>query len=111
MKQKCEEDVLLIENVIKTGHNNALTRAYLTKLTGLSDRMLRRAIALSTKPIVNNGYGYFVADINDPIDRSEAHAYRAQERARIQSTIDKMDAKFSDFDNEPSQEFELDNDI
>lgn len=105
MKTKMDDNVIIVENAIQVGHANALTREYLSKITGLSDRMVRRAIELSTKPIVNMGYGYFIPDENDSIDRAEAHAYRLQETARARSIIEKMDMKFSDFDN-PDPEYE-----
>lgn len=106
MKSKMDENVLIIENAIQVGHANALSREYLSKITGLSDRMVRKAIELSTRPIVNMGYGYFIPDENDAVDRAEAHAYRQQETARARSIIEKIDNKFSAFDDQdPNQEY------
>lgn len=104
MKSKMDENVLIVENAIQVGHANALSREYLSKITGLSDRMVRKAIELSTRPIVNMGYGYFIPDENDTVDRAEAHAYRQQETSRARSIIEKIDNKFSAFD-EPTPEF------
>ena len=53
MKMKMDDNVAIVENAIQVGHANALSREYLSKITGMSDRMVRRAIELSTKPIVN----------------------------------------------------------
>ena len=108
MKMKMDDNVAIVENAIQVGHTNALSREYLSKITGMSDRMVRRAIELSTKPIVNMGYGYFIPDENDSVDRAEAHAYRQQETARARSIIEKLDAKFAEFDAPEYEQLELD---
>ena len=108
MKMKMDDNVAIVENAIQVGHANALSREYLSKITGMSDRMVRRAIELSTKPIVNMGYGYFIPDENDSVDRAEAHAYRQQEAARARSIIEKLDAKFAEFDAPEYEQLELD---
>ena len=108
MKMKMDDNVAIVENAIQVGHANALSREYLSKITGMSDRMVRRAIELSTKPIVNMGYGYFIPDENDSVDRAEAHAYRQQETARARSIIEKLDAKFAEFDAPEYEQLELD---
>lgn len=54
------------------------------------------------------GYGYFIPDENDSVDRAEAHAYRQQETARARSIIEKLDAKFAEFDAPEYEQLELD---
>ena len=70
-----------IAEVVPVGHANAVSRKYLSSKTGLSDRMLRRAIERSDAPIINLGYGYFIPDPADTVDLSEQDAYCAKEQA------------------------------
>ena len=44
----------------------------------------------------------------DSVDRAEAHAYRQQETARARSIIEKLDAKFAEFDAPEYEQLELD---
>ena len=70
---------------IPVGRDSAPTsRAELVSLTGLSDRAVREEInALkSDYPIVNVGYGYYIAD--DP-DDPNLKAYILQETHRIRA--------------------------
>jgi hypothetical protein len=59
-----------------------VTREELVKLTGATDRDIRRAIneAKKTVPVVNVGLGYYIAD--DP-DDPNLRAYILQETHRI----------------------------
>lgn len=93
-----QENMIDIATIIPVGHANAVSRKYLVAKTGLKDRAIRKAIEISDAPIINLGYGYFIPDENDPVDQSEAMAYCAQERARAQTIVNKMMAKFSRYD-------------
>lgn len=84
-----------IEELIPTGRENAVSRKHLVSITGLNDRIIRQLISDSTAPIVNLGYGYFIPNLEDSVDVSEAHAYVAQERARIRTLEEKLDTKFA----------------
>lgn len=97
--KKEQDNIIDIATIIPIGHENAVSRKYLVTKTGLKDRAIRKAIEISDAPIINLGYGYFIPDENDPIDQSEAIAYCAQERARAQTIINKMMAKFGRYDN------------
>lgn len=87
-----------IASVVPVGHDNAVSRKYLSSITGMSDRSVRKAIEMSETPIVNLGYGYFVPDENNVVDMCETAAYCAQERARIRSLEEKL-RKFNKFEN------------
>lgn len=104
MKSKMDENVSIVENAIQTGHKNALSRKYLSKKTGLSDRMVRRAIELSSKPIINCGHGYYIPDLRDEKDASELSLYCSQERNRIRTMAEKMENKFSGLEIPPEYE-------
>lgn len=84
-----------LENLIPIGRENARTRGDLTSLTGVSDRLVRRAIEESSLPIINNGFGYFIPDLTDPEDVVELRAYLNQERRRMASIAEKIQVKFS----------------
>lgn len=97
-----------IADMVPVGHENAVSRKYLASVTGLSDRMVRKAIEVSRSPIVNLGYGYFIPDEHDAYDRSEVSAYCAQERARVNAIELKLLTKFATFEqNANVNEMEL----
>lgn len=107
-----KETTTVIENfdiatIIPVGRANAVSRKYLTSKTGLSDRAVRKEIELSTAPIINMGYGYFIPDENDAYDMSEKEAYCLQERQRIQTLVDKMNAKFPNITNHMAENVEM----
>lgn len=83
-----------IANDIPVGHENAVSRKWLAAKTGMSDRMVRKAIEDSPAPIINLGYGYFIPDENSEVDTSEKTSYIAQELARIQAITQKLSLKF-----------------
>ena len=87
-----------IESYIPVGHENAVSRQMLEKMTGVNDSIIRRAIAESTQPIINsgNGEGYYVPDMNDPVDVANLRAYVLQEQARVRSLQDKIALKFQE---------------
>lgn len=95
MSNETNNNEIAIEELIPLGRANAVSRKYLASVTGLDDRKVRRLISNSTAPIVNLGYGYFQPNMEDSVDVSEARAYVAQERARIRSLEEKLDAKFA----------------
>lgn len=73
-----------VEDLIQTGHKNAITRSELRRLTGLRDRKVRKEIQRMRLdyPIINTGKGYYIPDMADPIDRIEARAYIDSEKAK-----------------------------
>lgn len=73
-----------IEDLIPTGHAHAITRRELRNLTGMNDRQVRRAVQRmrSSYPVINMGYGYYIPDMDDPEDRTEAKAYLEIEKAK-----------------------------
>jgi len=83
-----------IEEYIPTGSKNAISRDYLSKKLGMTDRAIRKAIAESDVPIINLGYGYFIPNMNDEYDRHEALVYCQQEINRIRSLQEKVNNKF-----------------
>nr|DAD89735.1 MAG TPA: hypothetical protein [Siphoviridae sp. ctWDo30] len=74
---------------IPAGHNNAIRRQYLSAVTGLSDRKMRIAIHKARRDHVilnlSNGNGYFLPDMNDPVDRKLLIRYVRQEESRLKS--------------------------
>lgn len=97
---KTKNDVIYDISVnIPIGRKNAVSRKYLSAVSGLSDRRVRQAIEHSSAPIINLGYGYFIPDEHDMIDKHEVLSYCAQERARIRSLEEKLE-KFNTFELE-----------
>lgn len=84
-----------LETLIPVGRENARSRKELVSLTGVSDRMIRRAIEESSLPIINNGSGYFIPDLEDPRDITELRAYINQETRRMASIAEKIEVKFA----------------
>lgn len=74
---------------IPVGHKNPVTRESLCMSTGLSDRNIRKLIseARRTAPIVNvqNGNGYYIPDMQDPVDKSQLSHFVKQEERRLKS--------------------------
>ena len=95
MSKVSEQENISIEDLIPIGIGNAISRKYLASITGLNDRIIRRLISESPAPIVNLGYGYFIPDINDSVDISEARSYVAQEQTRIRTLEEKLNTKFA----------------
>lgn len=81
-----EEKGFDILDYIPTGHENAVTRAYLCSATGLDDRTVRYAISQARRemPILNmqDGSGYFIPDMNLAEERSLLKRYVQQETSR-----------------------------
>lgn len=77
-----------IIDYIPVGHKNAVSRQYLSKITGMGDRKVREAIheAKRNTVILNVGKGYYIPDPEDVIDRKEVIRYMKQEESRIKST-------------------------
>lgn len=94
----CKNESFDIASVIPVGSGNAVSRKWLCSVTAMSDRQVRKAIEMSDQPITNLGYGYFIPDMNNDNDRNEASVYYAQERARIRSLEEKLQRKFSNFE-------------
>ena len=78
-----------ITQFIPVGHQNAVTRQMLCMLTGMSDRQVRDMIADARRdtPILNvqNGFGYYIPDINDPADMIDLKRFVDQETHRLKS--------------------------
>mgnify|MGYP000877806841 CR=1 FL=1 len=76
-----------ILNYIPTGSKNAIGRKYLASVAGLSDRSMRNEIHNARRkiPVLNlsDGTGYYIPDMNDPIDRMNLAKYVRQEESRI----------------------------
>lgn len=77
-------------NLIPIGKENAIKRSELCRLSGLSDRNMRRQIEnlqMQGYRIVNlqGGEGYFV-----PKNEAEFNAYMRQERSRIFKELKKL---------------------
>lgn len=90
-----ENNGYVIENIIPTGHKNALTRKELCKKLNISDRKLRMLIEQSNSPIINVGKGYFIPNPNDTKDMNLLRDYISSEQARINSISIKL-TKFDD---------------
>lgn len=73
-----------VEDLIQTGHENALTRRELRNLTHMTDRQVRKAVQRMRfyYPVINTGYGYYIPDMTDPIDSLEAKSYLETEKAK-----------------------------
>lgn len=78
-----------ILDYIPTGSRNAITRDRLVRMTGRSDRSVRKMIeeARKTKVILNmqNGNGYFLPDITCEEDRLCLKQWVCQEKSRLGS--------------------------
>lgn len=74
---------------IPTGSKHAVSRDYLSIISGLEDRDVRRAIETARKkfPIINlsNGKGYYLPDMSDPEDVTALKRYKRQEENRLDS--------------------------
>ena len=83
-----------ILDYIPTGHENAVTRADLCRITGLNDRAMRDALhdAKLKIPILNmqDGKWYFIQDMNKENDRLILLRHVRQEESRIRSTDDTL---------------------
>lgn len=80
-----------IKNYIPIGHENAVTIDALMKMTGLSNRAVRKAIADSESIILNlqDGKGYFRMNPRTKAERVFAEKYSAQEKSRGWSVLKK----------------------
>lgn len=80
-----------ITDYIPIGHRNAISRARLREITGLSDRKVRKAISDAgiDTAIVNmqNGDGYFIPDPMDAEDVRLLQQYLYQEDSRIRNLM------------------------
>ncbi|MGF7002438.1 hypothetical protein M2149_000814 [Lachnospiraceae bacterium PFB1-21] len=78
-----------ILNHIPTGRENAVSRGYLSAVTGLSDRNIRQLIhdARRRIPIINaqEGEGYYIPDMNTEDGKNELLRWYRQERSRLKS--------------------------
>lgn len=85
-----------IDEYIPVGRKNAISRKQLETYTGSTDRMNRIAIQKSEAKIINIGNGYYIPDMNDPVDVSELQVYLASEYAKAMTSINKLMIKFGD---------------
>lgn len=78
-----------ITGYIPVGSRNAIRREMLSSITGLSDRKMRAAIhyARRNTAILNlsDGDGYFIPDLDDPVDRKALIRFVRQEERRLRS--------------------------
>lgn len=86
MGNKQEIDIL---NYIPTGSGNAVGRKYLSSVTWLTDRRMRIEIHKARRkiPILNlsDGTGYYIPDMNDPLDQMNLVRFVQQEESRLKS--------------------------
>lgn len=78
-----------ITDYIPVGHQNAISRVMLAKLTGLNDRSMREQISRARRytPILNlqDGGGYYIPDKEDPADVAALRKFKTQESKRAKS--------------------------
>lgn len=78
-----------IKELIPVGKENAVSREYLSRITGLTDRKVRDLIHLERRniPIVNaqNGQGYYIPDMNTESGKNELLMWYRQENSRLKS--------------------------
>ena len=93
-----------IKKYIPKGHENAVTIDTLMAMTGMSNRMVRRAIAESDAIILNmqDGKGYFRMNPRTKAERAFAEKYSAQEKSRGWKVLKKafrVDSKLNELEN------------
>lgn len=106
MKEKARE--VNIENYIPHGAVFAVSRNDLIALTGLTDRVIRLAIADAVDrgvPIVNVGCGYFIAD-GSREDKLAANVYIRKELSRHRMIIHRIHALQKALDNVYQEDFD-----
>ena len=78
-----------ILDYIPMGSDRAVGRKYLSEVTGLPDRKVRREIHQARRkiPIINlsEGDGYYIPDMNEEKDRQALVRYVKQEESRLKS--------------------------
>lgn len=83
MQQSAE---INITDYIPIGHENAISRRDLARMTGLGDRQMRHCIKMARRetPILNlqDGAGYFRPDASDETDKMLLRAFVKQEESR-----------------------------
>lgn len=94
-----------IKTIIPIGHENAITIDSLMKMTGWSNRHVRKAIAESDATILNmqDGRGYFRLNPTTKAERAFAERYSAQEKSRGWAILKKafaIDKKINAFANQ-----------
>ena len=90
----------MIENYIPKGHRNAVSRSYLSSVTGLSDRLVKREIEESEELICNIGEGYF--RYLDESDLPYIREYIRKEDARkrtLSGKIRKLTKKYGELEH------------
>lgn len=82
-------ETINILDYIRVGHDNSITRAELSDLTGIDDRTIRDMIHYARRdiPILNmqDGRGYFIPDMNILEERMMLMKYIRQEESRLKS--------------------------
>lgn len=88
---KKQKDIVenTVEVFIPYGYENRVSRAYLARVTKLSDREVRLLIAEASAPIVNADGGYFKPG-RSKLDRDIAHGYVLQEQARAKAIRERL---------------------
>lgn len=78
-----------IKELRPVGKENAVSREYLSIVTGLSDRNVRELIHTARRviPIINaqKGQGYYIPDMNTEEGKNELLLWYRQERSRLKS--------------------------
>lgn len=87
---------------IPVGYDNRVGREYLVKVTGCSDRIVRKAIEVAVRSqeviIINVDKGYFIPDLEDENDVRRFHFFVSQESARANSVHEKVASYNAMFD-------------
>lgn len=79
-----------ISQIIPVGYESRVSREALMIFTGMPDRKVRKLIEESKAPIVNIDDGYFIPDMDNPVDKIYMRAYYMREIKRAQSILRKV---------------------
>lgn len=85
------KNMQMIIDLIPLGHENAISRTRLSRMTGLDDRTVRRVIGELNEAgnvILNSGEGYFRYDAET--DRYYLEHYLAVEKGRVRTLNRKL---------------------
>ena len=84
---KSDAEYLLL--YMPVGKENAVSREYLSTVTGMSDRRVRNAIHEARREVLivnlSGGKGYYIADMTKENERLELLQYFRQEESRLKS--------------------------
>lgn len=88
MKEQIRADDYILQ-FIPTGSKNAISREFLSAVSGVRDRSMRKFIETARLkiPIINlsDGDGYYIPDMNDRNDAMALKKFYKQEKSRENS--------------------------